>query len=61
MGGVVLNGSGHEGERVVLLLEAGFDHAQQGLHEAAAGGTLGAEGKLPPDEPVRLPPDADEV
>ncbi len=40
---VVLEGEGDEVEDVALLLTAGFDHAEQGLDEAAAGGALGAE------------------
>ena len=47
---------GDEGEDVALLLPAGFDHAQQGLHEAAARSTLGAEGQLSPDHRVTQGP-----
>ena len=36
-GEVVLEGEGDEVEDVALLLTAGFDHAEQGLDEAAVG------------------------
>ncbi len=52
MGEVVFDGLGDEGEGVAVLSAAGFDHREQGLDEAAAGGALGAERQLAPDHRV---------
>ena len=46
------DGGGEIVEGVAMLLTAGFYHREHGLHEAAAGGALGAEGELSPDHRV---------
>ena len=44
-----LEGLGDRGQHVFVLLAAGFDHAQQRFHEAAAVFALRAEAQLSPN------------
>ena len=39
-----------------MLLTTGFDYREHGLDKAAAGRTLGAEGKFTPDDRVTQRP-----
>ena len=50
---VSFDGGSDEGEDVLGLLAAGFHDGQQGFHEAAARGALGAEREFSPDH--RMP------
>ena len=45
-------GGGQDVEQVALLLAAGLDDRQQGFHDEATSGALGAEGQFAPDHGV---------